>query len=210
MTPWLRSPLRRALDLVIAATALVVASPILLATAVAVRLKLGSPVVFRQERAGLRGTPIEIVKFRSMTDATDPDGALLPDADRLPPFGRMLRSTSLDELPQLWSVLRGDMSIIGPRPLPMTYNDRYTPDQRRRLLATPGITGWAQIRGRNGLDWPTKLAHDVWYVEHASPRVDLEILVGTVRALLGRSGVTADGHATAPEFLGTDTAGDTA
>jgi lipopolysaccharide/colanic/teichoic acid biosynthesis glycosyltransferase len=202
MSPWLRSPLRRAIDLAIAAVGLILASPILVATALAVRFRLGSPVVFRQERAGRRGAPIRIVKFRSMTDERGLDGQLLPDADRLPRFGRLLRASSLDELPQLWSVVRGDMSIIGPRPLPLAYNDRYTPEQRRRLLATPGITGWAQVQGRNALDWPTKLAHDVWYVDNASPRVDLDILGRTVRALLGRTGVTADGHATAPEFRG--------
>ena len=137
-----------------------------------------------------------------MTDARGADGELLPDDQRLPRFGRLLRASSLDELPQLWNVVRGDMSLIGPRPLPLTYVDRYSPEQRRRLDAVPGITGWAQVHGRNALDWPTKLALDVWYVDHASPRVDLQILGLTVRAVLTRGGVNAIDHVTMHEFLG--------
>lgn len=181
---------------------LVVTSPILAITAVAVRRRLGAPVLFRQERAGRGGRPIEIVKFRSMTDARDADGRLLGDAERLPPFGRMLRASSLDELPQLLNVIVGDMSLIGPRPLPMAYVDRYDPEQRRRLDATPGITGWAQVHGRNTLDWPDRLALDVWYVDHASPRLDVSIILRTIRAVFSRSGVTASDHATMHEFLG--------
>ena len=130
-------------------------------------------MLFRQRRSGRRGAPIDVVKFRSMTDARGRRRRPAVDAERLTPFGARLRSTSLDELPQLWNVLRGDMSLVGPRPLPPAYDDRYSPEQRRRLDATPGITGWAQVQGRNSIDWSTKLAHDVWYVDHASLRVDL-------------------------------------
>jgi lipopolysaccharide/colanic/teichoic acid biosynthesis glycosyltransferase len=194
--------MKRAVDVAIAATVLVVASPIIAATAIAVRIRLGSPVLFRQARAGRDAHPIEIVKFRSMTDARGAHGEPLPDDQRLPRFGRLLRASSLDELPQLWNVVRGDMSLIGPRPLPLTYVDRYSPEQRRRLDAIPGITGWAQVHGRNALDWPTKLAYDVWYVDHASPRVDLQIVGLTVRAVLGGGGVNAIDHVTMYEFLG--------
>ena len=206
MTParWLHSPVKRAIDTAIAAVVLVITSPIIAATAIAVRVRLGAPVLFRQARAGRDGQPIEIVKFRSMTDERDAAGDLLPDDQRLPRFGRLLRASSLDELPQLWNVVRGDMSLIGPRPLPLTYVDRYSPEQRRRLDAIPGITGWAQVHGRNALDWPTKLAYDVWYVDHASPRVDLQIIGLTVRAVLGGGGVNAIDHVTMYEFLGDD------
>jgi lipopolysaccharide/colanic/teichoic acid biosynthesis glycosyltransferase len=201
---WLHSPIKRVIDVVVAGVALVVLAPLLAVVAVAVRFRLGSPVLFRQRRSGRHGAPIDVVKFRSMTDARTPDGTLLDDADRLTPFGARLRSTSLDELPQLWNVLRGDMSLVGPRPLPPAYDDRYSPEQRRRLDATPGITGWAQVQGRNALDWPTKLAHDVWYVDHASLRLDLTIVGRTLRAVVTRNGVSSDGHATMPEFLGGD------
>ncbi|MEM9514914.1 MAG: sugar transferase [Actinomycetota bacterium] len=201
-TPWLHSPIKRAIDLTVATCALAVASPIVALTAIVVRMRLGSPVLFRQQRAGRDAEPIDIIKFRSMTDQRGADGALLPDADRLTRFGELLRATSLDELPQLWSVVRGDMSVIGPRPLPQKYVARYSAEQRRRLVATPGITGWAQVHGRNALDWPTKLAHDVWYVDHASPAVDARILAMTVRAVFGGSGISAAGHATMPEFRG--------
>ena len=205
MTRWLHSPLKRAIDVVAAGAVLLLASPVLIVVAVAVRVKLGSPVLFRQQRAGRDGQPFDIVKFRSMTDATGPDGETLPDAERLTAFGKKLRASSLDELPQLWSVLRGDMSLIGPRPLPMEYNDRYNPEQRRRLLAVPGITGWAQVQGRNAIDWPAKLAHDVWYVDHASPLVDLRIVARTIGAVITSSGTAADGHVTMPAFLGDET-----
>ena len=202
---WLDSPLKRGADGLIAIAAIVVATPVLAVTAIAVRLTLGSPVLFCQQRAGRAGRPIDVVKFRSMTDARGPDGDLLTDEQRLTPFGSMLRSSSIDELPQLFSVLRGDMSLIGPRPLPLTYVERYDDEQRRRLDARPGITGWAQVNGRNSLDWATKLALDVWYVEHASPRVDATIIARTVRAVFSRSGVAATDHATMHEFLGTGT-----
>ena len=202
---WLDSPLKRGADGLIAIAAIVVATPVLAVTAIAVRLTLGSPVLFCQQRAGRAGRPIDVVKFRSMTDARGPDGVLLTDEQRLTPFGSMLRSSSIDELPQLFSVVRGDMSLIGPRPLPLAYVERYDDEQRRRLDARPGITGWAQVNGRNSLDWATKLALDVWYVEHASPRVDATIIARTVRAVFSRSGVAATDHATMHEFLGTGT-----
>jgi lipopolysaccharide/colanic/teichoic acid biosynthesis glycosyltransferase len=137
-----------------------------------------------------------------MTNERDPDGALLPDERRLTPLGRRLRASSLDELPQLWSVIKGDMSLVGPRPLPLAYVDRYSPSQRRRLDARPGITGWAQVNGRNALSWPDKLALDVWYVDNASPRIDAVILLRTIWSVIKRDGVSADGHATMPEFMG--------
>ena len=205
---WLDSPLKRGIDLVVTGAAIIVLSPVFVIIAIAVRLRLGSPVLFRQQRAGRAGRPIDVVKFRSMTDARDPDGRLLDDEERLPAFGQRLRASSLDELPQLFSVLRGDMSLIGPRPLPLAYVERYDEEQRRRLDATPGITGWAQVNGRNSLDWPTKLALDVWYVDHASPGVDATIIARTARAVFSRSGVAATDHATMPEFLGETCPGD--
>ncbi len=201
-SPWLSSPVRRGLDVVIAGSILILGSPIILVTAIAVRVRLGSPVLFRQQRSGRHGVPIAIVKVRSMTDERDAAGELLPDARRLTPLGRLLRSTSLDELPQLWSVVRGDMSLIGPRPLPVHYLDRYTPHQRRRLEATPGISGFAQVEGRNGVGWSERLDLDVWYVDNATPRVDASILQRTVWAVLTRADVSSDGHVTMPEFTG--------
>jgi lipopolysaccharide/colanic/teichoic acid biosynthesis glycosyltransferase len=201
-TTWLNSPIRRLVDVVLAATAGVVLSPVVAIVALLVRRAHGAPVVFRQVRAGKDAEPITVLKFRTMTDERAPDGEPLPDEDRLTPLGRRLRSSSLDELPQLGSVLKGDMSLIGPRPLPMTYVDRYSTEQRHRLDARPGITGWSQVNGRNALSWPDKLAFDVWYVEHASPRVDAEILMRTIRSVVQRDGVSADGHATMPEFMG--------
>lgn len=200
--PWHESPVKRAADLVIAASLAVVAAPIVFLVAIGVRLRLGSPVLFRQQRAGRLGRAIVVTKFRSMTDETGPDGSLLSDDQRLTPFGRMLRSTSLDELPQLWSILSGDMSLIGPRPLPMAYVDRYSPRQRRRLEAKPGLTGWAQVHGRNAVDWPERLELDVEYVENSSWSMDLGILARTVAIVLRRRGVSADGVATMDEFVG--------
>lgn len=204
---WLHSRGKRAFDLAVAVPALVVAAPVIAVTAVLVRARLGSPVLFRQTRAGCDGTPFEVVKFRTMTAARGPDGEPLPDGERLPRFGRLLRAGSLDELPQLWSVVRGDMSLIGPRPLPLAYVERYSPEQRRRLAATPGITGWAQVNGRNDLEWPAKLAHDVWYVDHAGPWLDARILARTIGALLTRRGISAGGHPTMPEFTGDEPEG---
>lgn len=202
-TKWISSGrAKRVVDLALAVPALIVLSPVALVVAVVVRLRLGAPVLFRQERAGRDAEPIRVPKFRSMTDARDADGNLLPDADRLSSFGAALRATSLDELPQLWTVITGDMSLIGPRPLPMAYVERYSLRQRRRLDAAPGITGWAQVNGRNATSWPERLEHDVWYVEHASFRLDAKILALTVRTALRRDGVAAEGHVTMREFTG--------
>jgi sugar transferase EpsL len=194
---------KRWLDVALAGAALVVLSPLIGVTALAVRFRLGSPVLFRQERPGLGGIPFTLLKFRTMTDARDAAGQLLPDADRLPPFGRFLRSTSLDELPELLNVLRGDMSLVGPRPLLMRYLERYQSDQARRHEVPPGITGWAQVRGRNRLSWEQKFEHDVWYVDHRCFRLDLEILGLTLLNVLKRKGISQEGQATAQEFMGT-------
>lgn len=193
---------KRVIDIVGAALALVALSPVLVLVAVLVRLKLGSPVLFRQPRAGLGGAPFVLTKFRTMTDEVDDDGALLPDDVRLTGFGRLLRSTSLDELPELVHVLRGEMSLVGPRPLPVTYLDRYSARQARRHEVRPGLTGWAQVNGRNAAGWPERLEMDVWYVEHRSLRLDLRILARTVLVVLDRSGVAEDGHVTMSEFQG--------
>jgi len=181
--------------------ALLFLAPFLLALAFLVRLKLGAPVLFRQQRPGLHGKPFTLYKFRTMTDARDAQGALLPDAQRLTPFGRFLRSTSLDELPEFFNVLKGDMSLVGPRPLLMQYLDRYTPEQARRHEVRPGISGWAQVNGRNALTWEEKFALDVWYVDHVSLWLDLKIIALTVWKLLTREGITHPGEATMAEFM---------
>ena len=193
---------KRAGDVVAAAAGLVVAAPVLAGVAVAVRRSMGPPVLFRQQRAGRGGVPFELLKFRTMRGLVEGEDPFASDADRLTPLGRRLRAWSLDELPQLVNVLRGQMSLVGPRPLPMVYVERYSPEQRRRLEATPGITGWAQVNGRNAVDWDERLRLDVWYVDHASLVLDLRILGRTLRQVLGRRGVTAEGHATMPEFRG--------
>ena len=167
-----------------------------------VRRKLGSPAFFRQVRPGMRGKPFEMVKFRTMTDARGADGALLPDADRLTPFGRFLRASSLDELPELWNVLKGEMSLVGPRPLLMEYLPLYSPQQARRHEVRPGITGWAQVNGRNALGWDEKFKLDVWYVDHRSLWLDIKILWLTVKKVLVREGISAAGEATMPRFTG--------
>ena len=167
-----------------------------------VRRKLGHPAFFRQVRPGLHGQPFEMVKFRSMTDARGPDGALLPDAERLTPFGRFLRASSLDELPGLWNVLKGDMSLVGPRPLLMEYLPLYSPERARRHEVRPGITGWAQVNGRNALGWDDKFKLDVWYVDHRSLWLDIKILWLTVKKVLVRDGISAAGEATMPRFTG--------
>ena len=200
---------KRLLDLALTVPALVLLLPVLALVAVLVRLKLGSPVLFRQQRPGYHGRPFTIYKFRTMADTRDPDGKLLPDEQRITAFGNLLRRTSLDELPELINVLKGDMSLIGPRPLLMEYLDRYTPDQMRRHDALPGITGLAQVSGRNNLSWEEKFALDVWYVDHCSAWLDFKILLRTPGIVLGGKGVSAPSHVTAPEFLGT-TGGDTA
>ena len=189
------------LDRVLSAIGLVVLIPVLAGLAFLVRQRLGSPVLFRQVRPGVYGRPFEMVKFRTMTDARGPDGELLSDAYRLTSFGRFLRSSSLDELPELWNVVRGDMSLVGPRPLLMRYLDRYTPEQARRHEARPGITGLAQVSGRNALSWDDKFALDVWYVDHRSLALDLKILARTVLKVIRRDDIAAPGEATMPEFI---------
>ena len=202
-TRWISSGrAKRAVDLALAVPAFVVLAPVSALVAVTVRLRLGSPVLFRQTRAGRGADAIQVPKFRSMTGERDATGNLLPDEDRLTTFGAKLRSTSLDELPQLWTVIKGDMSLVGPRPLPMVYVDRYSERQRRRLEALPGITGWAQVNGRNAISWPERLEYDVWYVENASLRLDLRIVAMTITTALRRDGVAADGHVTMQEFSG--------
>jgi lipopolysaccharide/colanic/teichoic acid biosynthesis glycosyltransferase len=176
--------------------------PFILLIALFVRLFLGSPVLFRHPRPGFRGLPFTLYKFRTMRDALGPDGQPLPDAQRLTAFGRLLRATSLDELPELWNVLRGEMSLVGPRPLLMKYLDRYTPEQFRRHLTLPGMTGWAQINGRNNVSWEDKFALDVWYVDHWSFWLDLKILLLTPLKVLRREGINQPGNATAMEFMG--------
>ena len=197
-----RELVKRSLDVLAAALMLICLSPILLALALSVRSRLGSPVLFRQSRPGLHGRPFTLLKFRTMTDARDADGRLLPDADRLTSFGRFLRSTSLDELPELINVLKGEMSLVGPRPLLMQYLDRYTSEQMRRHDVRPGVTGWAQVNGRNAISWEDKFALDVWYVDHLSLWLDVRILALTAWTILRREGISQTGHATAEEFLG--------
>jgi sugar transferase EpsL len=194
---------KRLLDLTLTIAALLLFCPLLALLAFMVRFKLGSPILFRQWRPGLRGQPFTILKFRTMTDDRDVQGDLLPDADRLTPFGRFLRSTSLDELPELLNVLKGDMSLVGPRPLRIEYLDRYTPEQMRRHEARPGITGWAQVNGRNDISWPEKFALDVWYVDHRSPALDFRIIALTLWKIIKREGISREGHASAPQFMGT-------
>jgi len=193
---------KRLVDVILTAFALVLLSPVLVVLAVLVRWRLGSPVLFRQQRPGLHGRAFTLLKFRTMTDARDAAGNLLPDEQRLTSFGRFLRRTSLDELPELLNVLKGDMSLVGPRPLLMQYLDRYTPDQMRRHEVKPGITGWAQIKGRNALSWEEKFALDVWYVDHLSLWLDLKIILLTVWKVLRREGISQEGFATMPEFMG--------
>ena len=193
---------KRALDLVLALPAAAALLPLGLLLALAVRLLLGSPVLFRQLRPGLKGRMFTLYKLRTMTEARGESGAALPDAERLTGFGRFLRSTSLDELPELFNVLRGEMSLVGPRPLLVEYLDRYSPEQARRHAVKPGITGWAQVDGRNALSWEEKFEHDLWYVDHIGLRLDLRILARTVGQVLSGRGITASGHATMPPFHG--------
>jgi lipopolysaccharide/colanic/teichoic acid biosynthesis glycosyltransferase len=193
---------KRGIDLLASAFGLVLLSPALCLLAVLVRWRLGRPVLFAQLRPGRHGRPFTLFKFRSMRDARDAGGRLLPDADRLTAFGRLLRSTSLDELPELWNVLKGDMSLVGPRPLLMQYLPRYSPEQARRHEVRPGITGWAQVQGRNALTWEQKFALDVWYVDNLSFWLDLKIIAFTVVKIVSREGVSQPGQATAEEFLG--------
>lgn len=192
--------LKRTFDVVGASVGLVVGFPLMLIIAILVKVKLGNPIFFRQIRPGLHAQPFILYKFRTMKDAGDARGVVLSDEERLTQFGRLLRSTSLDELPQLFNVLRGDMSFIGPRPLLMEYLSVYTPSQARRHEVKPGITGWSQVKGRNSLDWQERLALDVWYVEQRSLRLDLQILVQTIWIVLTRQGISAHGSATMPRL----------
>ncbi len=193
---------KRALDLVLSALGLLLLSPVLVTIAALLRIKLGAPVLFRHERPGLHARPFTLYKFRTMTDERDEQGNPLPDDERLTRLGEFLRRTSLDELPELLNVLRGDMSLVGPRPLIFRYLDRYTPEQARRHLARPGITGLAQISGRNALPWGERFALDVWYVDHLSLLLDLRILALTVWKVLRREGISEEGHVTMSEFMG--------
>ena len=195
--------LKRAFDIVFSAGWLIGFAPLLLVVAILVRLKLGSPVLFVQERPGLRAKPFRMVKFRTMTDERGPDGELLPDERRLTPFGRFLRATSLDEFPEMWNVLIGDMSVVGPRPLLMRYVPRYSPFQARRMEVKPGVTGWAQVNGRSAIGWEEKFTLDIWYVDHRTFWLDMKIVVLTFFKVLARSG--AERSASAPpleEFRG--------
>ena len=196
--------LKRAFDILISAIALLLLAPLFAIIAMAVRMKLGRPILFTQIRPGLGGQPFLMVKFRTMVDAHNSDGGLLPDSDRLPSFGRWLRSTSLDELPGLWNVFKGDMSLVGPRPLLMQYLELYSPEQARRQLVKPGVTGWAQINGRNALSWDEKFKLDIWYVENSSVWLDLKILALTLLKVMKRDGISADGEATMPFFTGSE------
>ena len=193
---------KRLLDLGLTIPGLVILSPLLLIIAAWVRISLGRPVIFTQLRAGYRGRPFYVYKFRSMTDQRDYDGELLPDDQRLTRMGRVLRSTSLDELPELFNVVKGEMSLVGPRPLLVQYLERYSPEQARRHAVLPGVTGWAVINGRNALTWEEKFQLDVWYVDHRSFMLDIKILFTTIWKVILREGISQPGQATAEEFMG--------
>jgi sugar transferase EpsL len=193
---------KRILDLTLTIPGLILVSPLLAGVAIAVRIKMGSPVVFTQQRPGLQGQIFTLIKFRTMLDALDKNGVPLPDAERLTSLGRFLRATSLDELPELFNVLKGEMSLVGPRPLLVKYLQRYSPEQARRHNVLPGITGWAQINGRNVLSWEDKFSLDVWYVDNWSIWLDLKILAITILKVLKREGISEPGQATAREFEG--------
>jgi len=193
---------KRSLDLGLSLSALLLLAPLLVILALFVRVKLGAPILFRQRRPGLHGKLFTLYKFRTMTDARDAQGNLLPDAQRLTAFGRFLRSASLDELPELFNVLKGEMSLVGPRPLLIQYLERYTPEQMRRHHVLPGLTGWAQVNGRNALTWEQKFELDVWYVEHQSFSLDLKIIFMTAWKIVKREGINQTGQATAQEFMG--------
>jgi sugar transferase EpsL len=196
-------PLRkRIFDLFLTVPGLILISPLLAFTALLIRIRLGKPVLFRQLRPGYRAAPFEIYKFRTMIDARDSDGTLLPDEERLTRLGRFLRAASIDELPELFNVLRGEMSLVGPRPLLLQYLERYSPKQARRHDVLPGITGWAQIGGRNVISWTEKFERDVWYVDHWSLRLDMKILLLNFWKVIKREGISQPGYATAEEFMG--------
>jgi sugar transferase EpsL len=194
-------------DSLVSTTALLLFAPLLACLAVAVRLSLGSPVLFRHVRPGYKGRPFMLLKYRTMDSTCDAQGCLLPDEQRLTRFGQLLRRFSLDEIPQLWNVWKGEMSLVGPRPLLMEYLPRYTPEQARRHDVKPGITGWAQVNGRNALSWEERFRLDVWYVNHWSLSLDAKIILQTIRKVFLGEGISQSGHATMPEFLGNNQAG---
>ncbi|CJK51417.1 UDP-galactose phosphate transferase [Streptococcus pneumoniae] len=194
--------IKRLFDLSLAAVAIVLLMPFMILIGIMIRRKLGSPVLFRQVRPGRDGKPFEMVKFRTMRDALDTQGKLLPDSERMTPLGSFLRASSLDELPELWNVLKGDMSLVGPRPLLMEYLPLYSPEQYRRHEVRPGVTGWAQINGRNALSWEEKFKLDVWYVENRSLWLDLKIIFLTIKKVVVRDGISAEGEVTMPKFTG--------
>jgi lipopolysaccharide/colanic/teichoic acid biosynthesis glycosyltransferase len=194
--------IKRALDIWGAAIGLIVFSPVLILIAWTIRREMGSPVLFRQMRPGRHGQPFQMIKFRTMRDAIDSDGRPLPDAERLTKLGRFLRSSSLDELPELWNVLKGEMSLVGPRPLLMEYLPLYSPEQTRRHEVRPGVTGWAQVNGRNAISWDEKFALDVWYVDNRSLWLDMKIIWLTIRKVIKRDGISAAGEATMSKFTG--------
>lgn len=196
--------IKRLLDIIIASIALILLSPLYFYVAHKVKKNLGSPVLFRQVRPGLHGKPFEMIKFRSMKDAVDAQGNLLPDSERLTPFGKMLRSSSLDEMPELWNVIKGDMSIVGPRPLLMEYLPLYNQEQAKRHLVRPGMTGHAQVNGRNAISWEEKFKLDTWYVENQSVWLDFKIMLKTVKKVLAKDDINAENDATMPKFNGNE------
>jgi len=196
--------LKRLLDIIIASVALILLSPLYFYVAYKVKKNLGSPVLFRQIRPGLHGKPFEMIKFRTMKDATDAQGNALPDSERLTPFGKMLRSTSLDEMPELWNVIKGDMSIVGPRPLLMEYLPLYNKEQAKRHDVRPGMTGHAQVNGRNAIGWEEKFKLDTWYVENRSLWLDFKIMLQTVKKVIAKDDISEAGEATMSKFIGTD------
>ncbi len=193
---------KRLFDIIASAIGLLVLSPVIAIVAWQIRRKLGSPIFFRQVRPGKDGKPFEMIKFRTMLDAVDSEGNPLPDSERMTPFGAFLRSSSLDELPELWNVLKGDMSLVGPRPLLMEYLPLYSPEQYRRHEVRPGVTGWAQVNGRNAISWEDKFRLDVWYVDHQSLWLDIKILLLTVKKVLVKDGISGEGEVTMSKFTG--------
>lgn len=196
--------MKRLLDIIISFCALIILSPLLLYLAYKIKVKIGSPVLFKQQRPGLNGIPFNMIKFRTMRDANDKDGNPLPDEERMTVFGTKLRNMSLDELPELWNVLRGDMSLVGPRPLLMQYLSLYNTKQMRRHEVRPGITGWAQVNGRNSISWKEKFNLDVWYIDNHSLLLDLKILFLTIQKAYKKDGISAEGHVTVEPFRGND------
>ncbi|RYY79805.1 MAG: sugar transferase [Moraxellaceae bacterium] len=194
--------LKRLLDILIASTALLLLSPLYALVAYKVKKNLGSPVLFRQVRPGLHGKPFEMIKFRTMRDAVDAQGNSLPDSERLTPFGKMLRATSLDEMPELWNVIKGDMSVVGPRPLLMEYLPLYSPEQAKRHNVRPGMTGYAQVNGRNAIGWDEKFKLDTWYVDNQSTLLDFKIMFQTVHKVLSKDDISAEGEVTMSKFTG--------